>query len=289
MGIIVYPPGSHQTDSSTIFFIGSAIDSCFINDQKVELVHAGNFCPVFELELGENIFRIELDGESLIFNIRRDASFPSSRGAAKLRRGDPLFSWSGLPSPFLRICLDPGHGGSAAGTCSPKGIKEKDLNLQLAKMIRDEMIGSENISGQTNNNLVTTFLTRELDVDVSLADRVKIACENDCDLFISVHHNAIPDDQKPLEHRGISVHYYYDENIPLAEKILLSLTTATQLPSAGIIKQDLHVLRENTTMPALLIEFGYLIHPLESEIISSLEFQKQAAEALTQVLSQRKA
>ena len=278
MGIIVYPPNNHQTDSPTIFFIGSALNSCVINNRKVELIHAGNFCPVFDLKIGENVFNIELDGEELIFRISRRYL------AAKEIATTTLRSWQAQHATraprddgaklFHHICIDPGHGGTASGTCSPKGIKEKDLNLSLAKMIYEEL----------NNKAITTILTRDIDMDLSLVDRVKIACDNDCDLFISVHHNAIPDDQNPIEHRGISVHYYYDENIKLAEKLIAVLTEATGLPSAGIIKQDLHVLRENTKMPAVLIEFGYLIHPIESEVICGVEFQKRAAEAIIKAI-----
>ena len=77
-----------------------------------------------------------------------------------------------------RICIDPGHGGSARGTCSPKGIAEKDLNLRLAKVIKAKF----------DDQGLRTILTRDADIDLSLADRVKIAGEHNCDLFISVHH-----------------------------------------------------------------------------------------------------
>jgi N-acetylmuramoyl-L-alanine amidase len=275
MGILTYPPNNHQTDSPTIFFIGSATESCVINDRKIELVYAGNFCPVFDLDLGENVFEVNIDGVQLIFNITRvQASAQSPSHSVTQSLSHPV-----TQPPFHHICIDPGHGGSARGTCSPKGIKEKDLNLSLAEIIRNEIISS-----QSNESLATVLLTRDTNIDLSLEDRVQIACDNNCDLFISVHHNAIPDDENPLEHRGLSVHYYYDENIGLAEKLLEALTKTTGLSSAGIIKQNLHVLRENTKMPAVLIEFGYLIHPFESEVICGVEFQNKAAKALVSVL-----
>ncbi len=273
MGILVYPPNSHQTESPTIFFIGSAIKSCVINGKEVELVYAGNFCPVFDLNIGENVFEINIDGVKSVFRITRldhDVGLrpPRDDEFKTLQR-------TSYNDEFHCICLDSGHGGSARGTCSPKGITEKDLNLNLAKIIKTEL---------DDKGLMTVF-TRENDIDLSLADRVKIAQDANSDLFISIHHNAIPDHQNPIEHRGISVHYYYDENIALAEKLLKSLVELTGLSSAGVIKQNLHVLRENTKMPAVLIEFGYLIHPIESEIISGLEFQKKAAEAIASTLN----
>ncbi len=270
MGIIVYPPSIHQTTSPTIFFIGSANNSCTINGKNIELVYAGNFCPVFDLELGENVFLIDLDGERLEYKVnRRHCKEPEATKQSQTIDRDVALRAHCDDKPVSKICLDPGHGGSARGTCSPKGLAEKDLNLSLARALKMEL----------ENSGKEVFLTRDADIDVSLAERVKIAEANNCDLFISIHHNAIPDYQNPLEHRGISVHYYYDENIPLAEKLLAALIEATALPSAGIIKQNLHVLRENTKIPAVLIEFGYLIHPEESEIIFGVDFQKKAAQA----------
>ncbi len=275
MGLIVYPPQDHSTDSPSIFFIGSAKSYCLINAKNVELVYAGNFCPVFDLNIGENIFKIEIDGVKFASRVTRLDRHVGLRPP----RDDEFKALQNNYTPrddaSLSICIDPGHGGSARGSCSPKGVAEKDLNLGLAKIIKAELEKKD----------IGTVLTRDADIDLSLADRVKIAQENNCDLFISIHHNAIPDNENPLEHRGISVHYYYDENIALAEKILKSLVEVTGLSSAGIIKQNLHVLRENTQMPAVLIEFGYLIHPIESEIICDQAFQENAAKAIAKVLN----
>ncbi len=248
MGFIAYPPSKHSTDSEQIFFIGSAENFCKINAKSVELFDNGNFAPIFELVMGLNHFNLELDGEKQEFLIERTAALSKREHCfQELKSKDSQLN-------FKKICIDPGHGGSQLGTCSPKGVYEKDLNLDIALRLNLE------------NDFV---LTRSSDIDISLQQRVQIAEDANCDFFVSIHHNAIPDYLNPLEHQGVSVHYYYDEYLALAENCSSFLSQALGLYNNGAIKQNLHVLRENKSIPALLFELGYLIHPLESELISS--------------------
>ena len=271
--MIVYPPNKHKTESETIFFIGFAKESCVINGEAVELVHAGNFCPVFDLKQGENLFKVEIDGEVFDWSVSRHSERSEESSGPALVQTNALGSSLSLRMT-KKICLDPGHGGSAHGTCSPKGILEKDLNLSLALKLKEELIkqGYE------------VILTREEDKDLGLQERVDTCKEFGSDLFISVHHNAIPDHQNPIEHHGLSCHYYYQENKALAEKLSVELASKLNLRNNGAIEQDLHVLRENTFCPALLIEFGYLIHPQESELIVTESFQELASSAFAGLL-----
>jgi N-acetylmuramoyl-L-alanine amidase len=266
--MIVYPVSGHLTDSEQIFFIGSANSHCLINGLELPLLCAGNFAVIFPLCLGDNLFRCQFDDDCVDIKVRRiepDKNVPKHQW----RESD----W--LPSKLIRrICLDPGHGGDALGTQSPKGIKEKDLNLQIALILEAELIrqGFE------------VKLTRSCDRALSLSDRVRIADLFQADLFLSIHHNAVADREDPLVHRGISVHYYYSHSLGLGEILLQDLVDMTGLSSAGLIKQNLHVLRENPSRLALLLELGYLIHPEESELIISSAFQNQSVTAITHAI-----
>lgn len=270
MSALVYPPLEHETDSETIFFIGYAEEFCVINTLDVELVFEGNFCPVFELKLGENIFDVEIDGEKSQVIIER---FEEETNPAKPRFQD--YSGKPVSQKFKRICIDPGHGGIAFGSASPKNIKEKAVNLQLSLAIKKEL----------ENKGFEVFLTRETDVDVGLEERVQISKDNKCDLFLSIHHNAIPDDLDPLEHEGISAHYYYEHSLSLANELSEFLSQKLDLKNNGAIKQNLYVTRENKHSKALLLECGYLIHPIESELITKAEFQEKLATNLAEYLS----
>jgi N-acetylmuramoyl-L-alanine amidase len=264
--VIIYPPKLHTTNSARIFFIGSAKDFCLINDNEIDLIYAGNFCPVFDLDLGENEFKVNLDGEVFHYKVIRE-EVSKSTGHSFISASESLSSllgqFSSGTASVQRICLDPGHGGNARGTASPKGVAEKDLNLSLALKLKQEL----------SDKGYEVLLTREEDCDLELSDRVKLAKDFSSDLFLSLHHNAVADNFNPMDFRGVSCHYYYDELAVKAANLAHNISQLVNLQNLGAVKQNLHVLRENDFCPAFLIEFGYLIHPIESELISSSEFQ----------------
>ena len=77
------------------------------------------------------------------------------------------------------IIVDPGHGGSDPGAVAGN-IKEKDLNLQVAKILTDML-------KEAGANV---YMTRKDDRYVGLYTRAAIANNLNADLFISIHHNA---------------------------------------------------------------------------------------------------
>jgi N-acetylmuramoyl-L-alanine amidase len=107
---------------------------------------------------------------------------------------------------------------------------------------------------------------------------------NNCNLFISLHHNALPDGRDPNKESGFSCHYFHEHSFELAKFISLKLKTASSQHFAGIYKQNLHVLRENPDTPSVLIELGYLIHPLESDLLCKKSFQTKTARILARAL-----
>ncbi len=128
-------------------------------------------------------------------------------------------------------------------------------------------------------------MTREDDSDLSLAQRVEIARNSKSDLFISLHHNALPDARDPRLERGLSVHYYHATDRALAQHLLKELVRELNSSEHGLFWQNLHVLRENRYMPSILIEAGFLIHPLESDIISGEAYQESFVEGLVLALA----
>lgn len=92
-----------------------------------------------------------------------------------------------------KIVIDPGHGGKDPGTCSPSGLKEKDIvldvALRVAKILK-EKLGCE------------VILTRDRDVFIPLEERTAIANAKEADLFLSIHVNAAPNH----EARGIETY-----------------------------------------------------------------------------------
>ena len=83
-------------------------------------------------------------------------------------------------NPAITIALDPGHGGEENGAWY-YGLKEKDANLRIARMVRDELLAYPN---------VTVILTRDGDEKAGLQERVIRAADAGADVFVSLHLNA---------------------------------------------------------------------------------------------------
>src|SRR5215831_253800 len=91
------------------------------------------------------------------------------------------------------VVIDAGHGGTGSlggsdgnHAVSVSGVKEKDLTLILANLLRDEL---QNAAAAGGHNL-NIIMTRTTDVNLSLRDRAHVARDNQADRFISIHLNA---------------------------------------------------------------------------------------------------
>lgn len=85
-----------------------------------------------------------------------------------------------VDNPAITIALDPGHGGEENGAWY-YGLKEKDANLRIARMVRDELLTYPNVS---------VVLTRDSDEETGLQARVMKAADAGADVFVSLHLNA---------------------------------------------------------------------------------------------------
>lgn len=93
----------------------------------------------------------------------------------------------------LKIVIDPGHGGSDAGTGGPTGLLEKsvclEVALRLGQLIEDGLPGSE------------VIYTRSEDQNIPSSRRAAISNDSPADLFISIHADSLGDSQ------GIQAYY----------------------------------------------------------------------------------
>ncbi|MGE5145012.1 MAG: N-acetylmuramoyl-L-alanine amidase family protein [Acidobacteriota bacterium] len=97
------------------------------------------------------------------------------------------------------IVIDPGHGGRDPGNPGrffPQGMTEKDVNLSVGKLLRDEL---------ASRGIVAT-LTRTTDTLIDLHDRAGY-CRDDCDLFVSIHVNAMPDGKRSAVANGVETYF----------------------------------------------------------------------------------
>lgn len=172
-----------------------------------------------------------------------------------------------------RIVLDPGHGGTADGAIGPRGAKEKDVVLNWAKVLETTLrsAGAE------------VVLTRDKDVSLSLPERVEQARNFDCDVFLSLHANALPDGENPFLRHGCGTYYYQTMSRPLAEIIQNSILDETDLADDGIFDANFAVVRP-TDFPAILIEAAYLMHPDEELLFIDEAFLKRLSRGVSKGL-----
>ncbi len=79
-----------------------------------------------------------------------------------------------------KVIIDAGHGGNDPGAIGKNGLREKDVNLDIARRLSD-LLRAEGVH---------TVLTRSSDKFIPLSSRVNIANKSGADLFISIHANA---------------------------------------------------------------------------------------------------
>lgn len=82
-----------------------------------------------------------------------------------------------------RVVIDPGHGGSDPGCVGKKGLREKDVVLQVSLLLKKMLNERKDLE---------VILTRETDISLPPEDRPVIANQKQADIFISVHANAFP-------------------------------------------------------------------------------------------------
>lgn len=171
----------------------------------------------------------------------------------------------------ITVILDVGHGGTDLGArAKPPYCEEKKLCLQTARMVKQHL-------SQLGYHVV---MTRESDAFVSLARRVEIAKQAGGDLFVSIHYNST---RNPIA-KGIEV-FFFDskEDRPransskrLADAVLSRVLSRTAAISRGVKRGNFYVIRE-TSMPAILVEGGFISNPGERSLLRTRDYQDKIA------------
>lgn len=161
-----------------------------------------------------------------------------------------------------KICLDPGHGGAKPGAVYG-GLEEKNINLDVA-------LGVGRILYSSGYRVI---YTRSEDIDVSLEERCKIANTSLSDAFISIHCNADPDEDLPgmPEAKGEEIWYSKgsQKGLYLATQISYWIDQIfPDEPFRGVKETVSFYVLKHTTMPAILIEIGFIDKSSSTESFS---------------------
>jgi N-acetylmuramoyl-L-alanine amidase len=210
-----------------------------------------------------------------------------------------------------RIVIDPGHGGHDLGTVGPDGLMEKDLVLQVARILcklLEENLGAE------------VFLTRDEDVFISLEERTATANQRQADLFISIHANSsnskgtsgvetyfldfarsAAEREVAARENAATVHTYRDLE-GLVRKIARADKMAESRELASTVQKNLYggarqvfpstknrgvrsapfVVLIGAKMPSVLAEVAFLSNPRDEKLLKRESTQQRLARALFQ-------
>ncbi len=167
------------------------------------------------------------------------------------------------------VIVDPGHGPAAPGAMGPTGVLEKDVNLAIARQLR-ELLQQEGAEA---------VMTRDGDVEVGLLDRAKLAREKRGEVFLSLHNNNLPENINPFARpHGLSVFYYHPHSLELGRAVHRGLLRSIGLPDEGLRYGNLYVARISA-MPAALVESAYMTFPEQEALLVSHRFQRKVATA----------
>lgn len=211
------------------------------------------------------------------------------------------------------VVIDAGHGGKDPGTIGPSGVMEKNINLPVALKLGSLI--------QNAFPDVKVIFTRTKDVFIEVKDRSVIANNAKAKLFISIHSNYKKKEETEkngfevyvlnTERFPEAISFTMNENkilkydnygndttgryiySTLAESgyqrlsnllsfaIESNLISLTQLQSRGVMQAGLWVLL-GSSMPAVLVECGYLSDPDDEKYLSSTAGQTAVANGLFQ-------
>jgi N-acetylmuramoyl-L-alanine amidase len=168
------------------------------------------------------------------------------------------------------IIVDAGHGGHDTGVKRSDGMSEKDVVLSIAKGIQRE--------GEVNN--IKVILTRNGDQALTLEERVSITNRHKADAFISLHANF----DENAASAGIVCKVSekssrFTESKRLADNLVKELQTLQGIAVNGVMKSNPHVLSKNS-IPAILLELGYLSNPKDYKYMTDQENQKHISKSI---------
>lgn len=196
--------------------------------------------------------------------------------------GDSITVDVGKPNEIYKniVVLDPGHGGSYPGAVY-SGVKEKDLTLKILYTYLKDYFNSSDIKvyyTRTNDTSLSTNLSEDL------AARAAYASKLGADLFISLHMNAA----SATSAKGTEVYYSTSNNKKmesgltsdiLARELVNNLSSTIGLKNRGVKTAKFVVVHKNT-VPAVLIELGFMTNSSDLEILTSTSYQKKVAKCI---------
>lgn len=200
---------------------------------------------------------------------------------------------SGAQKNRYTVLIDPAHGGDEAGVTADK-LREKDLNLNLALMIRQEAQKGANFE---------VLLTRSTDRTMTVSERIKAVGISNPDCLLVLHVNAgfgkkasgyevyFPGFRQAVVGEGDSTtilkdmekNSYLNDSVRLAQKIQAGIETVFPRKGRGL-RDAPSALLDALTLPGLIVEVGFATQTEDRKKLTDEETQKAVARALVRGL-----
>jgi N-acetylmuramoyl-L-alanine amidase len=177
------------------------------------------------------------------------------------------------------IVVDPGHGGvdpGNPGLTLPRGIAEKNITLDIGKLLSAELV-------RRGLNVV---LTRTSDTLIDLASR-PLFCRAECDLFVSIHVNSMPAGRRQKQVNGVETYFVSDAKTEDQKRVAQMENDALRFDTSpagsgplGFILNDLQLneyLRESARLAELVQGKVAAVHPGEDRGVQQGPFLVLAA------------
>jgi len=193
---------------------------------------------------------------------------------------------AGTPLTGANVVLDPGHGGDEPGAVGPVGTIEKAVNLSIAQETKRQLEARG----------ASVVLTRTADYRITLASRAAIATNLQAQLFVSIHHNAAPDE--PREGPGAETYFQIasPESKRAAGLVYEELVRAfAPYDVAWVADRDAGakyrlragggdyygILNRTAGVPAVLSEAAFISNAPEEALLADPAFQAVEARAIS--------
>lgn len=172
------------------------------------------------------------------------------------------------------VVIDPGHGGPDVGA-TRNGVYEKDIVLAMSQQLGQ-------ILQQMGYGVV---YTRTQDEDLDLEPRVQIAESTRASAFVSIHVNSL--DANASSVSGVETYHAPNASLgkTLAELVQQQVIASTGANDRGVRSARFHVILK-TSMPAILVETGFITNPSEAAKLVNAAYQRQMAEAIANGVDQ---
>lgn len=209
----------------------------------------------------------------------------------------------------FRVVIDVGHTAAVPGAMSARGIPEYTFNLNLAQDVKQSLVDA----GFDKTVLLITTKAPFL----GLFERAIRANAMAANLFISIHHDSVPDNLLQTWQYDGQEHHFNDnypgyaifisnQNGDRAGSLQFGKFLGTELqarglgytphyilplmrnrrrelldPDAGVYRYDELIVLQRTRMPAALLEAGSIINRQEEPVLASPERRAVASAAIT--------